>query len=30
MPEAAIERLYLKARPIGGELLARDVRHLKL
>ncbi len=30
MPEAAVERFDLKARPIAGELLARDVGHLKL
>ena len=30
MPEAAVERFDLEARPVAGELLARDVGHLKL
>ena len=28
--EAAVERFDLEARPVAGELLARDVGHLKL
>ena len=30
MPEAAVERFDLEARPVARELLARDVGHLKL